>query len=213
MINAFKQISLSNLNVSGSQGRLNIGNSGSLAYSSELSSATAYLSGELVLANDRIDETWSVIDGQNNNISGLIVNANYLTSGYSEISTYIPGITGALEALSLQNQNLFDLYSSHDDRLSGIDDTITYLVDQVSASLNPAQQSFSYPIASGYEDYTVLFPSGQFEAVPTINVSLESEVGYMFTLRNKTVSGFDIGFSDIIKESGVSIDVFASAKF
>lgn len=213
MINAFKQIRLSNINLSGSDNRIHVGNSGSLAYAAELDSAVLDFNTQFSELSGRADGASDALSIIDYNVSGLIRNSAALTSGYNAIRDYLPAVSGSLEILSGQSEALFDLTSNIEDRLSGVDDALVYLLDRADAALNPYQQSFSYPIASGYEDYSILFPSGAFDSVPTINVSLESEVGYMFTLRNKTVSGFDIGFSDIIQESGVSIDVFASVKF
>ena len=206
MINAFKQIRLTNLNVSGLNGRIDVGNSGTLAFSSELDATGAYL-------DDLVSGLYDITTATDLNVSGLIDTTNYLLTGNQDLLDLIPQLTGDVDNLQSGLMGAFDVLIAHEDRLSGIDDAVNYLFDSLTGTLNPQQQSFSEAIPSGVEEYTVLFPSGEFESVPTINVSLESEVGYMFALKNKNVSGFDITFSDFIQESGVSIDVFASIKF
>ena len=61
----------------------------------------------------------------------------------------------------------------------------------------------------GTEQMTVSFPSS-FSSVPVINASLESDVIYFHVIKNKTVGGFDITFSDEVQEAGVVLNVFAS---
>ena len=78
-------------------------------------------------------------------------------------------------------------------------------------SLFAKQQSFSVEIPVGIEEMTVSFPGGVFSSVPVIQVSLESDgVVYFHAMKNKTVSGFDISFSDQIQESGNYLNIFAS---
>jgi len=71
------------------------------------------------------------------------------------------------------------------------------------------QQAFSVSIPVGTERMTVSFPNA-FSSIPVINASLESDVVYFHVIKNKTVGGFDITFSDEIQEAGVVLNVFAS---
>lgn len=206
MINAFKQIRLTNLDVSGLNGRIDVGNSGTLSFSSELDATGAYL-------DDLVSGLYDITTATDLNVSGLIDTTNYLLTGFEDRLDLIPQMTGDIDNLQSGLVGAFDVLVAHEDRLSGIDEAVSYLFDTLSGTTNPQQQAFSETIPSGVEEYTVLFPSGDFASIPTVNVSLESEVGYMFALKNKSVSGFDITFSDFIQEDNVSIDVFASIKF
>ena len=71
------------------------------------------------------------------------------------------------------------------------------------------QQAFSVNIPVGTEQMSVSFGSA-FSSVPVINASLEGEVIYFHVIKNKTVNGFDIIFSDEVQEAGVILNVFAS---
>lgn len=280
MINAFKQIRLSNgVLISGNEGRLNVGNSGSVAFLSEvnelggsISSLETVVDSLLTGANETallIEELQSgisqntddilnlsgILDTAQSGISDLFENSAFVdqrisdlesgvTEGFTDISSIIDEISGSLEATNLSvsglsdNVNLIssglgdvldtlsihsgdidnlktglngalDVLISHHDRLSGIDDAIFDLYSNLGGVDNSVQ-AFNYPVALGSEDITVLFPSGSFPEIPKVNVTLVSEVGYMFALRNKTVSGFGISFSDTIQENDVSIDVVAT---
>jgi hypothetical protein len=252
MINAFKQIRLSNgVLISGYEGRVSVADSGSLAFTSEvdalqsgLAEATDNITGlfdttqtlqsGLDLAfesisgiDERIDifesgvtegfiELGDIIDivsgsleSTKLNVSGLSDNVNLLSSGLGEVLDTLSIHSGDIDNLKTGLNGALEVLVSHHDRLSGIDEAIFDLYSNLGGVDN-STQSFNYPIALGSEDITVLFPSGAFSEVPKINVTLISEVGYMLALRNKTVSGFGVSFSDTIQENDVSIDVVAT---
>ena len=252
MINAFKQIRLSNgVLISGDGGRVSVANSGGLAFYSEvetlqsgLAEATDNITGlfdttqalqsgidsafdSISGINERIDifesgvtegfidisDAIDVLSGSlvstNLNVSGLSDNINILTSGLSDVNDTLYIHSGDIDLLKTGLNGALEVLVGHHDRLSGIDEAIFDLYSNLGGVDN-STQSFNYPIALGSEDITVLFPSGAFPEVPKINVTLISEVGYMLALRNKTVSGFGVSFSDTIQENDVSIDVVAT---
>ena len=59
MVNAFKQIRLSNLNVSGKNGKIEVGNSGSLVFGSELSNVESTLNFKINAASGTLDSAIS----------------------------------------------------------------------------------------------------------------------------------------------------------
>ena len=74
------------------------------------------------------------------------------------------------------------------------------------------QQSFIYNVSTtGNNSYFVQFPFN-FPAAPRVSLTLEITGTYVYAVAvsNRTISGFTALFSDIIQESGVSLDVFAS---
>lgn len=252
MINAFKQIRLSNgVLISGYDGRVSVANSGSLAFTSEvealqsgLAEATDNITGlfdttqtlesglglafdsisgineridifesgvteGFIALSDSLDIVSGSLDSTNLNLSGLSDNVNLLSSGLGEVIDTLSIHSGDIDNLKTGLNGALEVLVSHHDRLSGIDEAIFDLYSNLGGVDN-STQSFNYSVPLGSEDITVLFPSGAFTEIPKINVTLISEVGYMFALRNKTVSGFGISFSDTIQENDVSIDVVAT---
>lgn len=67
---------------------------------------------------------------------------------------------------------------------------------------------------TGFDQYFVHFPLGNFSKIPkiitTIEVSGDSEILYLMNVRNRTISGYQAVFSDIISENGVVIHTIAS---
>lgn len=104
MINAFKQIRLTNYGVSGANGRLNVNASG-LAYYSELTGASGVL-------QTNIASTGSTLQGQINSLSGT------LTGGYATI----PFVTGASGTLS---DRLTQTGSNLDGKITSLSGTLT----------------------------------------------------------------------------------------
>jgi len=167
-------------------------------------------------------DSLDAISGSVDLLSGSLEITNTTLSGVSAITTALSsGLSDILDTLTIQSGDIDNLKSglngtlevlvSHQDRLSGIDSAIFDLYSNLGGQDNNTQ-TFSYPIPMGSEDLTVLFPSGAFLSIPKVHVTLESEVGYMFALRAKTVSGFGISFSDVIQENDVSIDVTATVQ-
>jgi hypothetical protein len=206
MINAFKQIRLSNgVLISGSEGRISVANSGSLAFASEVTD----LKNSVVEISGLVDNVAVEVEVAANNISSLTTSNNYLVSGLSVINDTLSIQSGEIIQLKTGVNASLEVLVSHQERLSGIDSALLYLSSGISLS---NKQVFSSSIPSGVEELTIMFPSGSFESIPAINATLESEVGYMFSLKNKTVSGFDVGFSDVIQEDNVFLDVTATIK-
>lgn len=104
MINAFKQIRLTNLGVSGANGRLNVNASG-LAYYSELTGTSGVL-------QTNIASTGLTLQGQINSLSGT------LTGGYATI----PFVTGASGTLS---DRLVQTGSNLDGKITNLSGTLT----------------------------------------------------------------------------------------
>lgn len=206
MINAFKQIRLSNgVLISGSEGRISVANSGSLAFSSEVSE----LKNSVTQISGLVDEVSIGVEVANNNISSLTTAHNYLVSGFSSVNDTLSIQSGEINQLKTGVNASLEVLVSHQERLTSAESALLYLSSGISIS---SRQVFTAPVPSGFEELTIMFPSGAFTSVPAVNATLESEVGYMFSLKNKTVSGFDISFSDVIQEGNVFLDVIATLK-
>ena len=174
-----------------------------------LQSGIDALGASLLQVSGEVDDLAVEIEVANNNISALSLSNNYLVSGLNAVNDQLFINSGEISQLKTGVNASLEVLISHQDRLQGIDDAISLLSS--GSSIN-YRQAFSAPIPSGFEDLTILFPSGSFDSVPAINATLESEVGYMFSLKNKTVSGFDVSFSDVIQEENVFLDVIATIK-
>ncbi len=206
MINAFKQIRLSNgVLISGNQGRISVAGSGGLAFHSEVND----LKNSLSQVSGLVENVAVDVDVAKNTISVLSSSNNYLVSGLGAVNDRLYIQSGEITQLKTGVNAALDVLVSHQTRLQGIDDSLDFLSSGFSIN---SRQVFSAPIPSGFEDLTIMFPSGAFESIPVVNATLESEVGYMFSLKNKTVSGFDVSFSDVIQEDNVFLDVTASIK-
>jgi len=118
MINAFKQIRLTNVDISGKDGRLNIGNSGTLAFSSELQAVSGVLSSEISSLSSSSNQ--ALIDA-----SGVL-SSNIASTGFfldSRITSEVASLNSGLLATS-------------GDLKSYIDSTISGVIDLAPAALD-----------------------------------------------------------------------------
>lgn len=74
-----------------------------------------------------------------------------------------------------------------------------------------AQQSFSSAIALGVEQTGILFPFA-FGAIPRVFVTLEvtGDMSFAVNIKQRSVTGFSVIFSDAIAEGGVTLHTFAT---
>lgn len=212
MTNAFKQIRLTHVNISGKNGRLEVENGGSLAFSSELASTGGYLQSQINTHEQVLDTLWSANQAAEANFGAISSNLSYLSSGLDSVNSQLPYLNSSVENLSSGISEAFEVIVSHQERIDLLEDVVAVLSDEVAADYS-SDRSFSYHIPSGTEETTILFPGDSFGSVPVVTASLESEVGYMFSIKNRTVSGFFISFSDIIQENDVYLNVNASEAF
>jgi uncharacterized phage infection (PIP) family protein YhgE len=161
------------------------------------------------LVGSGLDMVSGELDSLTFNFLNLSSGVNSISSGIFELQNTVEIHSVDIDYLKTGVDGAIDVLLSHQDRLSGIDAAILDLYSGAGLGDNNAK-SFSYAVPSGSEDITVPFPGSVFPSVPRINVTIESEVGYLFALKNKTASGFDISFSDTIQEDNVSLDVYAT---
>lgn len=212
MINAFKQIRLTNVNISGKNGRLEIANSGSLAFSSELAATGSSLQSQIDVHEEVLDTLWGANQATEANFAAVASNLSNLSSGLDSVSAQLPFLNVSVQSLSSGVSQAFEVIENHQTRIDSLEEVVGVLVDEIGAEYS-SDRSFSYLIPSGTEETTVLFPGNPFENIPVVTASLESEVGYMFSIRNKTVSGFFVSFSDVIQEDNVYLNVSAADPF
>jgi hypothetical protein len=293
MINAFKQIRLSNINISGKDGRIEVGNSGSLVFTSELLNLESNLNSKIDATSGVLDSAisgvYSTLDQKiDAQISGIIDMApdalntlNELAQALGDDENFATTLTNNLSNInnniSTLSGNLISTGSGLDVRVSDIENN--YLDKRVGGSINgdvsisgqlaigssattslfvengavgintetptealevsgngkfsgtvevatpilsghastkgyvdslfSKQQAFLVNVPVGTEEMSISFASN-FSSTPVVSTSFESEVLYLHAIKNKTVSGFNVIFSDEIQEAGAVLNVFAS---
>ena len=125
----------------------------------------------------------------------------YVEDGKVGINTETPS-----EALEVSGNGKFSGTVEVSAPISGSHATTKTYVDDLFAK----QKSFSTPVTQNVESMAVSFPGSAFSSTPIVNVSIEGSVYYAFSLSNRTISGFDISFSDEILENDIVLNVFAS---
>lgn len=100
MINAFKQIRLTNYGVSGANGRLNVNASG-LAYYSELTGVSGVLQSNIASTGSTLK---SLIDG----VSGSVVSLSGTLTGTYATTSYVNGVSGGLSTRLIATGNLLE---------------------------------------------------------------------------------------------------------
>ena len=135
----------------------------------------------------------------------------------SNASSSVGQISGALDA-EIERATAADNIISGDlaaeiERATGAEVIISgdlAALDIRVSTIEDSKQAFNVAVPIGNDSLSVSFPGGSFASIPSVVASLEAEVIYQYVIKNKTVSGFDIEFSDTILESNTSIDVIAS---
>jgi len=125
----------------------------------------------------------------------------YVEAGKVGINTETPS-----EALEVSGNGKFSGTVEVAAPISGSHATTKTYVDDLFAK----QKSFSTPVTQNVESMAVSFPGSAFSSTPIVNVSIEGSVYYAFSLSNRTISGFDISFSDEVLENDIVLNVFAS---
>jgi hypothetical protein len=92
--------------------------------------------------------------------------------------------------------------------LTGVSGSLSSLAGGKVASAT--QKQFSVLLPTGIETTGIAFPGTEFTSAPTVQVTFEGDVIYQTVVKNRTVSGFDVFFSDVIQEENSYINVFAS---
>jgi hypothetical protein len=185
MIHAFKQIRLTNniLTVTGaSSDRLQVG-SRQVVYTDE--------TGNFGAGGNRVSSI--------NSLTGALS-----LSGYGNITVTTDGINTV--RISGDVSNLATT--------SNLNSTGQTLQTQISAinTWTGRQQSFSTSISpTGLDNYFISFPTN-FSIAPKVvsTVEVTGDVMYSSAVRNRTVSGYTVIFSDTIAESGVVLHTIAT---
>jgi len=86
-------------------------------------------------------------------------------------------------------------------------------LQQVSGVVNDSSKKFSLSLQTGISKLDVNFPI-QFNIIPSIfcNIDGGDDIIYQTLIKNKTVSGCSIFFSDTIQEQNCSLNIFVSNK-
>lgn len=95
--------------------------------------------------------------------------------------------------------------------LSSLSDASGVLQSSIDTKVASAtQKQFSLLLPTGIETTGVAFPGSAFSSTPTVQVTFEGDVIYQTIVKNRTTTGFDVFFSDIIQENNSYLNVFAS---
>ena len=146
----------------------------------------------------RVEGTLFVASGIDSNNSIISNVAAPVSDGDATNKAYVTGISGSLQDSIGETNNTLSLASGF--LQSGIDTKVA------SAS----QKQFSLLIPTGIETSGISFPGDAFSSTPSVQLTVEGEVGYQTVVRDRTTSGFTVYFSDVILEENTYLNVFAS---
>lgn len=240
MINAFKQIRLTNINLSGANGRIEAGNSGSFAFLSELNATGTdlsntisnnfnALSGNIASTGESLYNLITGVSGtldskasaDLSNLSGILntkidnVSGNLNTYIDDRISGVIDLAPAALDTLkeiatSLNNETGFAVRITNDLAATGA--SLYSSLTGVSGYFSSSNKQFTVNVSSPADSGYISFPGVNFSSIPTVQATLEAsdDVMYGLLIRDRSVSGCNVFFSDTIQENGVVLNIFAS---
>jgi outer membrane murein-binding lipoprotein Lpp len=239
MISAFKHIRLSGQNLipildsSTNTLRLSLGNTG-LAYYPELTGLSGYLRGLIQTADDdvtRINNLSGAVTFQGGQGIGIGVDplTNTITisgadSGYFQglVNTLTTNLESTGSTLNTKINTLSGYVNDQDtaisNNLASTGSTLNIKVDNLSGFVTGTfvrklnQQVFNSDIPVGVESTGILFPLAFSSTPSTVNVTLETagDVMYMVGVRGRSATGYFADFSDIVLESTVKLNTFAS---
>jgi len=168
---------------------------------SDLGTTGSNLEGQIGTVRTNLGTTGSNLEGQIDTVrTNLGTTGSNLEGQIGTIRTNL-GTTGSdLTALINSTGNTLNLKT---DALSGYVDA--KFVTQTS------QQVFNTNVPQGIESLGVLFPA-TFSSTPKVNVTLETagDVMYMVNVRSRSTTGYYADFSDVVAESTVVLNTFAS---
>lgn len=139
--------------------------------------------------------------------------ASNLTNTLTSVNASVSGVSGALDSrISSEVSGLNSTISSVSGSLSSnLASASGFLQSGIDTKVAAAtQKQFSVLLPTGIETTGIAFPGSAFATAPTVQVTFEGDVIYQTVVKNRTVSGFNVFFSDVIQEEGSYLNVFAS---
>ncbi len=139
--------------------------------------------------------------GDNIIISGSENNGGGGVTGISTGVTTLNGLTGNISLIGEGTVSIIVLNNNI---------IISGLASGNSTNTNISAY-FNSNLSTGADSYYILYPT-VFALPPIVNVSLESSyypITYGYAVSGRNVSGFWINFTDIIIESGLSLNIMA----
>jgi hypothetical protein len=150
--------------------------------------------------------------------------ASNLTNTLTSVNSNVAAVSGALDSritseVSTLNSTISTASGALDSRITSEVSGLNSSLSSVSGVLQSAidtkvasatQKQFSVLLPVGIETTGIVFPGSAFATAPTVQVTFEGDVIYQTVVKNRTVSGFDVYFSDVIQEEGSYLNVFAS---
>lgn len=181
MITAFKEIRLTNSNVSASGGALKVGNE-TVVYASS--------TGNFI---------------SNSNLAGL-ANSGNLSSYY--LNSNPSGFIGSAQTGTFANiTNLASTGSVLDGKIN----TLSGYINSTFFSGAANTQNFVTGLLSGTDSYFIRFPNNFTSIPKVqATLEVFSPVLYNFNIQTRSISGFFCLTSDVISETGVSLSVFST---
>ena len=148
-----------------------------------------------------------------NTLNELAAALNDDSSFASNLTNTLTNISGSLDGritseVSALNSTISTASGALNGSLSSVSGALQSGINTKVASATQKQFSVLLPI--GIETTGISFPGSAFASAPTVQVTFEGDVIYQTVLKNRTVSGFDVYFSDVIQEENSYINVFAS---
>ncbi len=171
--------------------------------SGNLIATGAYLDGRITTDIANLVSTGAYLDGRiTTDVANLVSTGSYLDGRIQSANT---NITALQNQINSDSGHLITTGQYLDGRIIAINSlTGTFLTTGTS-------QSFVTVIPTGVDNYFVQFPAN-FPIIPKVQVSIEVTGDYIYfaAVRGRTVSGYVVLLSDIVQESGVTANTFAS---
>lgn len=142
----------------------------------------------------------------NTNLSTTNSNVSSLTVAYNTTSGNLVGLTTAYNTTSGNLASLTAAYNTTSGRLEALSGTL--VADYVARA---SQVNVVTIIPTGVDDYFIAF-GVTFGQIPKVQCTVEvtGDITYFCAVRGRTTSGYTALFSDTVRESGVSVNTFAS---
>jgi hypothetical protein len=202
------------------------------ALDSRITSEVSALNSSISTASGALNSSLVAVSGDlksyvNSQISGVIDMApealntlNELAAALGDDSSFatnltntLTNISGSLDSritseVSALNSTISTASGALNSSLSSVSGVLQSAIDTKVASAT--QKQFAVLLPVGVESTGISFPGNVFGSTPSVQVTMEGDVIYQSLIKNRTVSGFDIYFSDSIQEENVYLNVFAS---
>jgi hypothetical protein len=167
---------------------------------------SGYFQGLVNTLTTNLFTTGATLDTKINTLSGYVNTQDTAISN----NLFTTGATLATNLFSTGATLTTNLFNTGSTLNTKVDNLSGFVTGTFVRKLN--QQVFNTNIPVGIESTGILFPLAFSSTPSTVNVTLETagDVMYMVGVRNRSATGYFADFSDIVQESTVKLNTFAS---